>query len=243
MDIVEELNAGQPATAEATPEAAPAPAAEAPPLAEAPEETAAQTEARERDEKGRFKPKAEDQTMVPLTALHETRDKVRNLEAELEKLRTPAQAPQAVPDVFEDPQGFAEYQSRQVQTAVLNTTLNLSEEMTRQSAGDDVVNEAQQWGQAEFVKNPGLYQQFISQRNPYGFLVGEYKRSSAIAKLGADPSQIDEFLAWKAGQAAPVPPPAPSPAIPSSLAAEQSSRGEATQYQPPSLDEILRGKP
>lgn len=190
----------QEAQTEATPETVEA-------EAEPTEETSEQRATRERDERGRFKAKeADEPVMVPLKALHETRDQVQQLKAELDRLRQPAQQPQAsqVPDIFEDPEGFVAYQNAQLHTATLNTTLNISEEMTRAAVGQETVNEAQQWGEQVFAQNPSLYQQFLQQRNPYGFLVEQYKRATTFAKLGDDPSQIEAFLAWKqASQATP----------------------------------------
>jgi hypothetical protein len=212
-----------------------APEAEAP--AVEPEAAPVETEAqkRERDERGRFKAKDEqpqDQTMVPLTALHETRDKVRALEAELQRLRPQQQSqPEVVPDIWEDPEGYQNHLAQTVRQATLNATLNLSEELVRQSAGNETVDAAQQWGQQAFQANPALFQQFISQRNPYGFLVQEYQRQTALSKLG-DPKDIDAFLAWKAAQAQIQQQPAqatPQPeAPPPSIASAPSAGGVQT---------------
>lgn len=247
MDNLENLISGQPEDGEAAPTPkAEAPAAEAAPptpdTAEAPvDETAEQKASRERDERGRFKAKdADEPVMVPLKALHETRDQVQQLRAELNQLRQPQQQTQAqpVPDIFEDPEGFVDYQNRQLHAVTLNTTLNISEEMTRKADGQETVDEAQKWGAQAFTANPAFYQQFLQQRNPYGFLVEHYKRASTFAKLGDDPSQIEAFLTWKQAQQGTPSTPA---AVPSSLADQQSARGSAVPYQPPSLEQLLKG--
>jgi hypothetical protein len=184
------------------------------------EETTEQKATRERDERGRFKAKeADEPVMVPLKALHETRDQVQQLRAELDRLRqpSPSQAPQA-PDIFEDPEGFVQYQNLQLQAATLNTTLNISEEMARNTVGQEVVNEAQAWGAQAFAANPSFYQHFLQQRNPYGFLVEQYKRASTYAKLGNDPSEIEAFVAWKQANKAP-----------------QAQATSTTQTPPPSI--------
>lgn len=199
------------------------PAAEA-----APTETAEQKASRERDEKGRFKAKeAEEPVMVPLKALHETRDEVKALKEQLAALQQPQAQAKQVPDIFEDPDGFVQYQNQQLQNAMLNTTLNISEEMTRASAGSETVDEAQKWGAQEFAKNPALYHQFLQQRNPYGFLVEQYKRASLVSQLGDDPTEIQAYLAWKQAQQAPQPAQAtPQPELPpASIAAAPSAGG------------------
>jgi hypothetical protein len=83
MDNLDDfLGSNEPQAEEAVVET---PAEEAPVAEEAaPEEAAEPAPAVERDEKGRFKPK-EAPVMVPLTALHETRDEVKALKAELER--------------------------------------------------------------------------------------------------------------------------------------------------------------
>lgn len=246
MDILDELNAGEPATSEAAP--VETPVAEAP--AEAPaqqEEPKAETEAeaqqRERDEKGRFKAKEAEpkapEGYVPVQALQELRK-------ELQSLKNPpqqqAQEPPQVPDMFENPEGYTRFLQDQIAQSTLNERLNLSEELVRQSAGDETVNAAQEWGRQQLATNPAFAQTFYGQRNPYGFLVNEFKRQQVVSKLGdADPARIDAFLQWEEAQKAPPPAPA-APAIPDTLATAQSARGAATGYQPPSLDEILRGK-
>jgi hypothetical protein len=152
---------------------------------------------------GKFaKKETEEPVMVPLRALHETRDKVKDLEARLAALSQPQvqQQPHQVPDMFEDPEGYQSYQTQQLQTAVFNSTLNISEEMTRQQVGDELVNEVQQWGAQAFQANPAFYQQFAQQRNPYGFLVSAYKRQQAVSQIGDDPKQIEAFLAWQQAQ-------------------------------------------
>lgn len=192
------------------------------------EETPAQTEARERDEKGRFKPKPEP-VMVPLQALHETRDEVKALKAQIEALQ-PHQQPQAeqVPDIFENPEGYAAYLQNQVAATALNDRLNLSEELVRQSAGDEAVAAAQEWGRQMLASNPGFAQAFYQQRNPYGFLVQQHQRYQAVSQLGDDPKELQAFLAWKQGQAQqpgaqPIPQSSPVPT--GSIASATSAGG------------------
>ena len=204
---------------------------------EAEQETAEQKESRERDERGRFKARDAEQPMVPLAALHETRDKVRDLEARLAAMNPPP-VQQQVPDMFEDPEGYQAHLANQVQQTVFNQTLNISEEMTRQQVGAELVDQATEWARQVFAVNPAAHQIFASQRNPYGWLVSEYQRQSAMSRIGSDPKQIEAFLAWQQAQQAPT----PQARIPDTLADAQSSRAAAVPHTPPSLDDILSGK-
>lgn len=235
MDILDELNAGEPANAE--PQATEPQAAE--PAQAEPQAEPAEAQPRERDEKGRFKPKDEKPEVppgyVPVGVVQELREEIRSLKQPAQQ--EPRQ-PIAPPDIFEDPQGYTQFLQTQIAQTTLNDRLNLSEEMVRQSAGDETVNAAQEWGRQMLASNPIFAQQFYAQRNPYGFLVGEYKRQTTLAKLGDDPAQIEEYLKWREAQNAPQPAQQQQP-IPTSLASDQSARGNAAPYQPPSLQEIL----
>lgn len=199
------------------------------PEAEAQPEAEPETAERPRDEHGRFARKEEpkpEPIMVPLAALHETRDELKQLKAQLEQFQQPRQQQQALPDPVEDPEGYAAYQNASVQQAVLNTRLDLSEEMTRTAIGDELVDQARDWGLAQFRSNPAFQAEVLRQRNPYGYLVKEYQRQTALAKIG-DPAEIDAFLAWKQAQEATqqAAPTAETPIPPRSIASAPSAGG------------------
>lgn len=212
----------EPAT-EAAPERARGPhgrfvAKEAPaPVAATPEAPAAST----------VPEPAPEQPMVPLAALHETRDKVRDLEAQLAALKPKAQpqpqVPQAPPDVFEDPDGFSQWQQQQI----ANVRLNISEEMARDKFGDELVDAARDWATAQFQANPAFAQEVLSQRHPYAYAVKVYQKQQSLSQLGDDPTEIQAFLAWKQAQSAQPAAQAaqPQPAPPKSIAAAPSAGG------------------
>lgn len=238
MDNLDFLDGGEPPIADAQPQepqveepvAAAEPVEEQP--QEAPTETPEQAAARVRDEKGRFTKKepTEPPVMVPLQALHETRDEVKALKQQLEAMKQPQQAAdtETVPDIFENPEGYQAHIQSQMTAALLDTRLNLSEEMVRQSAGDEVVNAAQEWAKQVLPVNAAFAQAFYSQRNPYGFLVEQYKQQSLVSQLTNDPKQIEAFLAWQQqGQAQPAQATEqqPSPTPPRSIASATSAGG------------------
>ena len=233
MDNLDFLDAGEPANTEAQP--AETPAAEAPPEPQAaeatPTEATPEKPAPARGPDGKFakkEPEAEP-IMVPIQALHETRDKVKDLEARIAALQPQQAQPQQqqVPDMFESPEAYTAYLQNQISQVALNERLNLSEEMVRQSAGDETVNAAQEWGRQQMASNPAFAQEFYGQRNPYGFLVQRYQRHALMSQLGDDPKQIEAFLAWKTaqGQVQQQPEPQPSPAPPPRSIASATSAG------------------
>lgn len=226
-------------------EAAPTPQAEAPapevtaePVA-AEAETAEQKASRERDERGRFKAKDE-QPMVPLAALHETRDKVRDLEARLAAIAQPQPQPQQVPDMFEDPEGYQNHLQSQLQSAIYLERRNISHRFAIQQYGEEAVSEAVQWGEQVCNANPQFNAALLASPDPVGTVVAEYQRQKMLSQIGSDPKEIEAYLAWKQAQTAPPPAASAAPAIPNSLATEQSARG-GPAYQPPSLEQILKG--
>lgn len=240
MDILDELNAGEPANAE--PQATEPQAAEpaqAEPQAEPTEPTEPKA-AQPRGPDGKFARKEpEEPIMVPLQALHETRDKVKALEAQLAAIQ-PQQQPQApqVPDIFEDPQGHQAFQDAKFENALYQERLNFSHRLATQQYGAELVAEAMEWGRELCATNPNFNAAVRSNADPVGFAVQQYRRHEMLTKLGDDPAQIEEYLKWREAQTAPQPAQQQQP-IPSSLAADQSARGNAAPYQPPSLQEIL----
>lgn len=190
----------------------------------------------------------EDQIMVPLAALHETRDKVKVLEAQLAQFSQAAQPqlqPVEVPDPFTDPEGFAAHQTRLVNDQILNTKLDISEEMARSAHGDATVDAARDWGLAQFQTNPAFRAEVLSQRNPYGYLVQQHQRQESLSQL-SDPEEIRAFIAWKQAQgavqqAAPaVIPQVPTP--PPSIASAPSAGGTQHVATGPGVafDEVMR---
>jgi hypothetical protein len=232
MDNLDFLDSGQPENAETQP--VETPAAEAP--AEAPAEATPEAQpedkpAQPRGPDGKFAPKEAKpevpQGYVPIGVVQELREEIRSL-----KQPAPEQAkvePTAPPDIFENPEGYSAYLQNQIAQTTLNDRLNLSEELVRQSAGDEAVNAAQEWGRQQLATNPAFAQTFYAQRNPYGFLVSEHKRQQTLAQLGnADPKEVEAFLAWKSAQASQPgeqPNPEPQAAPPRSIAGAVSAGG------------------
>lgn len=152
---------------------------------------------------------------------------VQELRKEIQSLKQPAAPPPPAPDRYADPDGYEAYREQQVQDQLLNTRLDLSEEMARSQHGDELVNAAQQWAVQQFQANPAFQAQVLSQRNPYGYVVAQYQREQMIAQV--TPDEFAAYQAWKQAQAqaqaAAPPPPQSPPAPPRSLANAVSAGG------------------
>lgn len=186
------------------------------------------TPERPRDEHGRFAPKDEkpEPVMVPLAALHETRDKVRDLEARLAAQQQPTvQTPPATPDVFEDPEGFTTAIQQQIKQAVYAERLNFSHATAAQKYGDETVQAAIEWGRAKCGSDPYFNATVMDNPDPVGFAVQQYQREQIASSV--DLSEYEQFKAWKAAQAQAqtVAPVAAVQAPPRSIATAPSSGG------------------
>lgn len=143
---------------------------------------------------------------VPLSAVLDEREKRQALERELAELRRQHAQPQApAMDPYEDPAAYT-------QQVVLNTKLDMSEEMARSKHGDDLVEQAKTWAVDKMSKSPGFSQEVLSNRHPYEFAVQAYQRDQLVSQL--KPDDLAQFQAWKAAQAAPQAQPLAAPAAP-----------------------------
>jgi len=162
----------------------------------------------------------------------EAEDRAQRLQAEREQQAAPRPVP---PDPVDDPDGFVAYQDR----LALNIRLDVSEDLARAKYGDDVVNELQAWAAKRFAASPAYQQEVNSNRNPYEFAMQAFTREKLYAEVSA--SDLAEFKAWKAAQAAgqvatnpaPAAPAAPQNIAPPRSIASLSSAGHSKPGEAP----------
>lgn len=151
-------------------------------------------------------------------------------------------APRPMPNPIEDPQGYADWNAAKVAEAQWNGLLNITEESLRDKHGDEVVDKAVAKFQGMVAKDPALFRQFSSQRNPYKWMFAEVKRAEAAEKIGPDPEayaatlrkQIRaELQAEMAGTVTQPAAAAQHPSIPASLG---TARSAAPRAAPPGLN-------
>lgn len=198
------------------------------------------------------------QQSVPIGAMLDERDRRKAaedralmLEEQITRTTQSQQQPEQAPDPLEDPEAFGAYVEQRIQANAVNTTLNMSEAMTRQSYGDDVVNAAQQWARQRMQADPSFQQRVSYSPHPYQMVVVEYQREEALRKLG-DPTGIDDFLAWKAAQGQlsapqqqPAPPGTQRTAPPKSIASAPSAGSASSDVIPTEdemFDEVMKAK-
>lgn len=144
---------------------------------------------------GGGQPDAEKRGEIPISALLDEREKRQKLERELAELRQKAEARRdqdQAPDPERDPQGYNAYRDRQFQQQLWNERLNMSEVMTRQSLGDEVVDEATKAFQQAVSEKPWLAQELQRQQNPYGYVVEWHRQQRLLSEIGNDPEKWRE---------------------------------------------------
>ncbi len=104
--------------------------------------------------------------------------RLQALEAELARLRAPQQQqqPAYVPNPAEDPQGYAIAQQAAVETRILK----LSEAGARRSYGNERVNEARDWFNAN-IKGTATHGEILNEDDPWDALVKRYDVVKAVA--------------------------------------------------------------
>lgn len=174
--------------------------------------------------------------MVPLAALQEERAKRQAYEQiyTAQVQGQPQPEPVRLPDPVEYPAEYQQALQEQNSYMMLNTRLDMSENMARMAHGDEVVNAA-----LHAAQQAGVVGQFQAKRHPWGELVKWHEQHQALAEIG-DPksyrAKIEaeiraEMAAEQVTQQIKAPP---------SMASETSISGRAPQaadFTP--LDELL----
>jgi hypothetical protein len=143
---------------------------------------------------------------VPLSTFLDMRDKAaanekRAKELEAWRQQQEAQARrQPAPDPTEDLVGFQQHQAQQFHGALYAQSLTFSRRMAEMQHGPDVTKTAFEWGAARCDQDPFFNEKVRASQDPVGLVVEEWKREQLLSKL--DPTDLEAFQAWKAGQAA-----------------------------------------
>lgn len=181
---------------------------------------------------GKFARARDDEIMVPLKALHETRDEVRDLKARLAQFDQPQPdfAPH-IPDMFEDPDGYTEWQNQQMSRAIYAERYNTSLRFAEQQHGHEAVQQAVDWAAQRAAQDPQFNLAALSQPDPVAFALQQYQRERIVAEV--DPGTYEKFKAWQAATAGaanqqPARPGHYSPSSPPHSIASLPSSGGAT---------------
>lgn len=180
---------------------------------------------------------------APITALLDERDKRQKAERERDELQArlrqaQPREPQAIPDPYDDPEGFAQFQAAAMDHRIYQANLVWSRRMAEVQHTPETVNEAHEWGVKRCDEDPFFNQKVQTSPDPYGFVLAEWKREQLLAEVG--PDDLTAFRAWKASQSGaqpvagqPAPPSPPVARPPVSLVNAPSAGGAAHVPQGP----------
>jgi hypothetical protein len=167
---------------------------------------------------------------VPLPALLDTRDELKEAKRELAQFRAQAQPqpePEEAPDPYTDLQGFLNWQGRQVESQLWSQRLEMSRGFAETKHGPEKVQAAIDWGFERCGSDPHFNIQVRQARDPVGFVISEHQRQQLLAEM-SDPSEIEAYRAWKQAQAAGEP-----PAVPPATTLATPPAAAAAPRQPP----------
>lgn len=183
-------------------------------------------------------PEPKQDHMVPLPKYLDTRDELKEAKrriAEFEAKQATAQ-PKNVPDPYDDPNGFAEYQVSLVDERVNTLKFQMSDQMARQVHGPETVDTAVEWAKEKAQADPVFAASYMREQNPIDWIVRQHKRDGLLSQIGEDP---DDYVRRRAAElgligqaaAAPVIPvaasvtQAPKPAVPPRSLVDAPSEG------------------
>ena len=184
---------------------------------------------------------------VPLATYLNMRDEANAAKQEAKALREWRQQQEAAanrqppPSREEDPDAYEQHQQATFHAALQAQRVDVSYMMAEQKHGPEVTKTARDWGFERCAKDPLFNARVMQQPDPVGFVVAEWRREQVNSKV--DPTDIEEYLAWKAAkggdpanpqpspQAAPNAPPARPQAPRASIAAAPSA-GASADPQP-----------
>ncbi len=123
-------------------------------------------------------------------ALRAEQRRIDQLEDMMRRLTQPQQQVQQPQiDPVEDPQGFVNAITQQIETRFLNQALNESETRARGTHGNDVVDAA-----FEAAKKSGMAQAFTHKPDAYGEMVRWHQAQQLIATIGTNPAAYEQQL-------------------------------------------------
>jgi hypothetical protein len=208
-DFLDEVLETQPEAVEPAP-VEPEPVAEPKEPQQEPEKPAEPAPQSERPEQG----------MVPFGVMLDERDKRKAAEArirEFEQSQQQVEKP-SIPDPFDDPQGYAAYNARQLDERTMQVTFNISERFARQANGDDAVDEAIKWATDKSAKDPIFAASYMREQDPIGYIVQQHKHDALLADIGGN---VDDWFTREATKRGYVMPSATDPVAAPAAAVQQ----------------------
>lgn len=180
---------------------------------------------------------------VPFAAVLDERDKRKELQAEIERMRQaqPAAQPQPIPDMFEDPEGYTSALAQTFEQRIYQTQLQMSDRFAQNQYGEELTTAAKQWAFEKCNQDPHFNAKVRESGDPVGYAVKEYQRDQIASNVTQD--DFTQFMAWKQAQAgltpAPTPTDNPSPAKPPPRSLASAPSAGTAAIEPVQSDEEI----
>jgi len=145
---------------------------------------------------------------VPLSVFLKVRDEAKAIERRNQEFEArQAAQPQTrdIPDPIDDPNGYAAYQSAQMQDMLMRERFSMSKEIASQQYGADTVETARQWAMERAAKDPAFDLALGQQQHPLGWIVQQHKRDGLFSQIGDDPDAWVRKRAVELGIGIPAP--------------------------------------
>lgn len=189
-------------------------------------------------EQAQIEPQAPPPGHVPLTALLDTRDQLREARERIRAFEA-QQQPVESPDPFEDPEGYAAHQQASFEQALKVNTFNTSKLIAESGPDAALVPQALQWAHQRAEADPGFRHQSFNHPNPVGFALQEFKRQQTLTQVGDDPDAFVRRRAAELGFVQPNPQPAnPAPQAPQPVAPQRPSAPRPSLASAPSAGSV-----
>ncbi|MEG3124791.1 hypothetical protein [Sphingomonas sp. GB1N7] len=204
-------------------------------------------------------PKTAEPKMVPLSVVHAERDRAREARDALATANArlaeyeAKQANRSIPDPYDDPTGFAEYQqkfvSQQVAEQIAQQNFHQSRERALTEYGQEFIDELADWGGQVDATDPTFAVRMLAQADPVKWVIEQKKRADMLAELDTDPDAYVRKRAAELGlttsavEGLPVAiqPTAPKALGPKSLVAAKSREtASATPTKEDAFDAIFK---
>lgn len=186
-------------------------------------------------------PKQPEPGYVPLNAVLDEREKRKALEAQLAKYQAAERQPetQEVPDMFEDPEGWQNYQRQEYKQELYRQRADFSHRLAVKDHGKETVDQALAWGQQRCMEDPSFNTAVLNNPDPVGFAVEQYQREQMASAL--TPDEFAQFKAWKDAQAnVQAQATKPEKTVPPKSLATAPSAGGVTTEPEPTEEDIFR---
>jgi hypothetical protein len=137
---------------------------------------------------------------IPLPTYLDERERRKEAERrlnEFEATRAERAQNDDMPDPYDDPRGFAEWQDRKTEQRLTAQRFELSDLMAKQQHGTETVEAAATWATERAKSDPSFAQAYMQQPHPIDWIVREHKRTELLNDIG-DVSKLDDWFAREA---------------------------------------------